>query len=465
VLLIAVLAQSAFAAETICATRFVRMFYEQRHDALAWFDGDRLRPDALALIDAIDASREDGLTPSDYHANGIRALIPSAAAHKRELDVLLTDGFLLLASHLLAGRVDPDSIEPTWCLEPRSVDVVALLDTALENHDVRGVLQQLSPNRPGYHRLWEELSRLRAIESRGGWPAVSRAAAREELLARLDLASEATDGQLREAVRHFQRLHGLADDGVVGPRTLRELNVPIAQRIRQVELNMERWRWLPSDFGERYGVINIPEFHFRVIDNEREIVSMRVVVGKEYQRTPIFSSKIAQVIFSPYWNVPDSIAENELWPKAARDRGFLQREHMEIVANGRLRQKPGPWNALGGIKFNMPNRYNVYLHDTPSRSLFDESVRTFSHGCIRIQQPVELALYLLRDDANWTRERVLAYAARGIECAVDLKEPLPVHVLYWTAFVGDDDELHFAPDVYDRDPILDRAMRVIPPRP
>ena len=458
-LLIAALAQTALPAETICAARFVRMFYEQRHDALAWFDGDRLRPDALALIDAIDASREDGLAPSDYHANGIRELLPSAAAHQRELDVLLTDGFLLLASHLLAGRVDPESIEPTWCLEPRSTDVVALLDAALENHDVREVLRQLSPNRPGYHRLREELSRLRAIESRGGWPAVSRRAPREELLARLDLASDATDKQLREAVRHFQRLHGSRDDGVAGPRTLRELNVPIGDRIRQVELNMERWRWLPSDFGQRYVVINIPEFHLRLIDNGREILSMRVVVGKEYRRTPIFSTTITQVIFSPYWNVPDSIADDELWPTAARDSGFLQREHMEIVADGRLRQKPGPWNSLGGIKFNMPNRYNVYLHDTPSRSLFEETVRTFSHGCIRIQQPVELALYLLRDDARWTREQVLAYAARGVECAVDVKEPLPVHVLYWTAFVGDDDELHFAPDVYNRDPILDRAMR------
>ena len=195
------------------------------------------------------------------------------------------------------------------------------------------------------------------------------------------------------------------------------------------------------------------------------MLTMRIVVGKDFEhRTPVFSREIKQIVFSPYWNIPDSIAEKELWPKQERDRHFFEGEHIKVRPNGRLRQTPGPWNALGFIKFELPNPYSVYLHDTPARELFAQSVRTFSHGCIRVEKPVDLASYLLGDDPSWTIDRVVAESRTGIEHSIDVKRPLMVHVLYWTAFVDTDSDLHFAPDIYARDPALDQAMRKRPPK-
>ena len=379
------------AGERICAEAPLKTFYARRNNEVAWSDAN-----AHELIDAISHADEDGLRSSDYHLEAIRSV-----DSPEDRDLLLTDAFLLFATHLLAGRVDPNSIEPTWCLEPRANDVVASLETSLAEQNVREMLARLAPSHAGYRRLREELARLRAAALRGE---------------------------------------------------------PVGDRIRQVELNLERWRWLPASLGSRYVLVNIPEFHLSVIENERDVLSMRIVVGKEYQQTPVFSAAITQVVFSPYWNVPDSIAEKEIRPKIRRNSSYLRREHMEIV-NGRIRQRPGPWNSLGLIKFNMPNRYDVYLHDTPARSLFDETARAFSHGCMRVEKPVDLAMLLL----GWERDRVVAESKRGKEKFVDLASPVPVHVLYWTAYVGEDDELHFAPDVYHRDEVLDRAMRLPPP--
>ena len=383
--------------ERICAEAPLKTFYARRNGEVAWSDAN-----ARDLIDAISHANEDGLRASDYHLEAIRSV-----ESREDRDLLLTDAFLLFATHLLAGRVDPQSIEPTWCLEPRANDVIASLETALAENDVHEMLARLAPQHEGYRRLREELARLRAMALRGETEAYG---------------------------------------------------APIGDRIRQVELNLERWRWLPASLGTRYVLVNIPEFHLSVIENERDVLSMRIVVGKFYQRTPVFSASITQVVFSPYWNVPDSIADKEIWPKARRNRRYLARQHMELV-HGRLRQTPGSWNSLGLIKFNMPNRYTVYLHDTPAKTLFDEAARAFSHGCMRIEKPVDLAMLLL----GWERERVVKESMRGKEKFVDVASPVPVHVLYWTAYVGEDNELHFAPDVYHRDDVLDRAMRLPPP--
>jgi len=427
------IAQKQVAGDPICSAQTLPLFYERRAYQPAWSDDD-----ARAMIAAIERAPEDGLRSADYHREALGRL-----QRGDELDVLLSDAFLLLAGHLLAGRVDPLTIEPTWCLEPRTYDLVSALETALETHDVRGTLAMLAPAHEGYRRLREELARLRAVEATGGWERVDD-------FPTLVLRLAATD-DVTAAVRHFQHLHGLTEDGIVGPLTLRELNVPVADRIRQVELNLERWRWLPATLGERYAIINIAEFELRVVEAGKEVLAMHIVVGKDYQQTPIFSSRITQVVFSPYWNVPESIAAKELRPKGPQ---YLQREHIEVLSKGRLRQTPGPWNSLGLLKFNLPNRYSVYLHDTPARDLFGRSSRAFSHGCMRIEKPVDLAQYLL---PHWTRDEIVTASRRGTEHAVEVKNPLPVHVLYWTAFVGEDDELHFAPDVYGRDAALERA--------
>ncbi|MGZ7040514.1 MAG: L,D-transpeptidase family protein [Thermoanaerobaculia bacterium] len=454
------------AGERICAAHPLPLFYARRNLQPAWS-----RDDDQALLDAVRHAVDDGLDPDDYH---LAAIERSTAA---ERDLLLTDAFFLFASHLLSGRVDPVTIEPTWCLEPRTSELVPALETALENHDVAATLDRFRCTRTGYCQLREHLARYRRMSS---WPKIDagrslrrgdKGARVDQLVARLIVSGELDgihptfDARVREAVQKFQRVHGLDADGVAGGRTLRELNVPLPERVRQIELNLERWRWLPAALGARHALINIPQFQLSVVDNDKTVMTMRIVVGKDFEhRTPVFSSEIKEIVFSPYWNVPDSIAAKEVWPEQLRDPAYFEREHIEVLANGRLRQKPGPWNALGFIKFNLPNPYSVYLHDTPARTLFSRSLRTFSHGCIRIEKPVELATWLLRDSPGWTMERVVSESQTGVEHSLRIRNPLPVHILYWTAFVDEAGELNFAPDIYGRDAILDEAMRKAAPR-
>lgn len=454
--------------EPICASRPLPLFYGRRQFAPAWSARDR--DDLLA---AIRDAKSDGLDPVDYHLASIER---TSDAEQR--DLLLTDAFFLLASHLLSGRVDPESIEPTWCLTPRANDLVAALETALELHEVRAALMRMPPAHPEYAALRRWLAAYRRIDAAGGWPKietkkslrlgdrgplVAQLAARLAASGDLPKASDEFDADLDRAVRRFQSLQGLEPDGVVGPRTRAELNIEPAARVRQIELNLERWRWLPADLGDPHALINIPAFSLVLTVHGRAVMSMRIVVGKDYLRTPIFSGDITQVVLSPYWNVPDSIANKELWPKEHRTPGYLAGEHIEVL-RGKLRQTPGPWNSLGLIKFNIPNKYGVYLHDTPAKSLFEASTRAFSHGCMRIEKPVELAEWLLRDRPEWPRDRIVQESQRGIEKTIAVSKPLPVHVLYWTAFVDQSGALQFAPDIYHRDGPLDAAMHRAPSR-
>ncbi len=459
--------------DPICASSPLPLFYNRRQLAPAWSARDRDE-----LLAAIRDAKNDGLDPADYH---LAAIERTSDAEQR--DILLTDAFFLLTSHLLSGRVDPESIEPTWCLTPRANDLVAALETALELHEVRAAIARMPPAHREYDALRRWLATYRRIAAAGGWPDVDDAGDAKkslrlgdrgptvaQLAARLvasgDLAqvSEEFDASLDLAVRRFQSLQGLSADGVVGPRTRAELSIGAAARVRQIELNLERWRWLPSDLGDPHALINIPAFSLVLTEHGRTVMSMRIVVGKDYLRTPIFSGNITQVILSPYWNVPDSIADKELWPKEHRTPGYLASEHIEVVRGGKLRQTPGPWNSLGLIKFNIPNKYGVYLHDTPAKTLFEASARAFSHGCMRIEKPVDLAEWLLRDRPEWPPDRIVQESQRGIETTIPVTKPLPVHVLYWTAFVDESGELHFAPDIYHRDGRLDAAMRQAPSR-
>ncbi|HXH37341.1 MAG TPA: L,D-transpeptidase family protein [Thermoanaerobaculia bacterium] len=456
------------AGEPICSSRPLVLFYQRRNNDPAWQPADR-----EALLRAIHAAANEGLDPRDYHLGPLETRSLAAP----DLDLLATDAFFLLGSHLLSGRVDPVSIEPTWCLAPRTNDLVGGLETALETHDVEATLARMAPSHHGYVALRGALAAMRQMDATGGWQRVDpgkplRINERDprvvQLIARLVASGEIAQGHtdfdvaVDAAVRRFQRLHGLADDGVVGPRTIAELNVPASDRVRQLELNLERWRWLPATLGDPYAVINIPAFSLTLYEHGRSILSARVVVGKDYLRTPIVSSKITEVVLSPYWNVPESIARKELWPKERRQRGYLRREHIEVLSNGRLRQTPGPWNSLGLIKFNLPNPYDVYLHDTPAKDLFGASVRAFSHGCMRVENAPDLAAWLLRDRPEWPRERIVAESERGVQQIIAVRAPVAIHVLYWTAFIDDAGELHFAPDIYDRDGPLDAAMRARP---
>lgn len=475
----------AVEGEPLYGGKILLSFYQRRNFAPVWMADQQLSPRGQDALAQVAGAATEGLDPGDYHVAAITRMLARANGDDRALEraeVLLSDAVLLYATHLGSGRVDPRAVHPTWKLGRRKTDVIPALENALARGDLRGFFASLTPRSPGYARVRTALAALRAVEGRGGWNVVASARTplkigmrdarvihlRNHLATTGDLALMQTsapdlfDVNIETAVRRFQKRHAVHEDGVVGPETLRELNVPVRDRIRDLELTIERWRWLP-DLGERFAVINIADQRLMLIDGRRVILEMRTVVGKEAQRTPIFSSRIEEVIINPYWNVPDSIAYKELLPKARRRPGFLAAEHIEWH-DGRLRQKPGPWNSLGSLKFNLPNDFDVYLHDTPARTLFDEPLRAFSHGCIRLHDPLALALYLLRDQPQWTAEQIACVVATQKETRIKVTNPLPVHILYATAWTDDSGELQFRRDIYRRNPELIAAMRAKPAR-
>jgi murein L,D-transpeptidase YcbB/YkuD len=290
------------------------------------------------------------------------------------------------------------------------------------------------------------------------------------------------DEELENAVRMFQHRNGLEADGIVGAASIAALNVSLEDRINQVRVNMERWRWLPEDLGRRHILVNIANFILNVSENNQSVMTMRVVVGTRYRRTPVFSAKMTYLVLCPYWHIPRKITLQDKIPLILKDINYLDKQKIKVLdgwgadtkevdpktidwtsaSSGnftfRLRQEPGPLNALGRIKFMFPNKFNVYLHDTPSRELFSQITRTYSSGCIRIEHPIDLAEYLLKSDPKWTREHILRAIAENREQTVIIPEALDVHLLYWTAWVENDGSIHFCNDIYKRDERLKEAL-------
>ncbi len=453
------LQQNVIAGERLCNPPAVRAFYGRRESRPAW-DAASLQ----SLFRAIDHLETEGLNPGRYHRTVLAGLPESA-----ERDVLATDAFILAATHLSRGVADPQFARPSWCGPPAKLDLAAILQAALDEHTLEESLARMTTQHEGYRRLRDALAAYRALESRGGWNVIPRgkslrlgddAPGVRDLRQRLGAAGDSTvfDEELDGLVRHFQSHHGITVDGIVGPETRGEMNVPATARVAQLAANMERWRWMPENPGASYVIVNIAAFRLDVIEGDRSVLSMKTVVGKDYTRTPFFAARIQDVQVNPWWNVPDSIAAKEVWPKQHKDPSYFEREHM-VFLRGRIRQRPGPWNALGRLKFNLPNPYDVYLHDTPAKSLFERPFRAFSHGCIRLERPLDFALYLLRDQPRWNAEAIQAAIDAGEEISIRLTEPQPVYVLYWTAWVGDDGHVEFHRDHYERDATLIEALQ------
>jgi murein L,D-transpeptidase YcbB/YkuD len=490
-------------------------FYERRLYRPAW--SDPRGPTRLAddLIDALRQADLDGLRSEDYHLRGIEAVLaavrtdaqsgPALAPDRwAELDLLLTDAFLVYGAHLLAGRVNPETLRPEWLAHRRSADIALVLERGLASGSIAGALAMLVPQQYGYRRLRDALARYRAVAATGGWPVIPGgvalergdsggpvAALRERLRLEDDLGVEGDtavfDEAVERAVKQFQARHGLSVDGIVNAATRAELNVRVERRVEQLELNLERWRWLPKDLGRRHIIVNIAAFELEVVEEDTVVLSMRVVVGRPYDRTPVLSDTMRYLVLNPYWHVPRNIAVGELLPKVRRDPTYLARYKVRVFPSSGLddrevdpatvdwsattpahfpfllRQDPGPRNALGRIKFMFLNKYHVYLHDTPARPLFEETQRDFSHGCIRIQQPIELALYLLRRDPRWNRGALLHALDEAVDRTVPLPEPMPIHLLYWTAWADGDGTIQFRRDIHGRDAPLLTALRAPPP--
>lgn len=486
-------------------------YYRAREYAPAWVDDLGLAAAGRQLVDLLRNADEHGLCPEDYHLAQIEPLVELEADYRRygilfdpvymaRLDLLLTDAFLLYATHLVEGRVDPAEVHEGWRARPRKVDLVRLLNYALTGDRLVQVLADLAPQHQGYLLLREALERYRRISALGGWPAIPagpllragdtdsrlpwlrlRLLASNDLFGHVVACGELFDKETEAALVRFQQRHGLNGDGVLGPKTLAALNVSVEARIRQIEINLERWRWLPKDLGDRHIVVNIADFQLAVMEGTQTVMTMPVVVGTAYRKTPVFSARMNHLIFAPYWNVPPTILREDKLPKIKADPGYVNRQHFEIVGGteekptfldpwkipwrkvtaatfpGQLRQKPGPKNPLGQIKFMFPNAFDVYMHDTPDKQLFGREARTFSSGCIRIQRPLDLARYLL-EEQGWGRGRIRAAMARSKPLRVDLLRSLPVHVLYRTAWVDSEGIQQFRDDIYLRDLDLDLAL-------
>lgn len=470
-------------------------FYAARDFAPLWHVGHGSgRATVTELLDAIDAAGEHGLDPEAYHAALLDALRQDPAA-VADLELLATDAFLRHALHRAHGRLTPGDVDPEWHLFVNEADPAALLGQLAAGVPPAFLLDGLWPSATEYWRLIEEKRRLVARSGRGtpnpppvsGGPLIrpgDQGPRVIELRARLGVppAEELHyDQGLEAAVRQFQQDEGLTVDGIVGQNTLELLNITDASRIARIDINLERWRWLMRDLPPTRVQVDVSGYALRVIEDEREVLRMNVIVGTPFRRTPVFSESMRYLVFNPYWNVPRRIAIEDKLPLLQADAADLAAKGYEArfaregepdlpvdaidwstitprTFNFLLRQRPGENNALGRVKFILPNPFSVYLHDTPARDLFARSGRAFSSGCIRLENAMLLAGWLLRDQPQWTQERIDRVLAMGEPVEVPLVRPVPVLVLYFTAVAGDSGKVFYRPDMYGRDQAIAAAL-------
>jgi murein L,D-transpeptidase YcbB/YkuD len=511
--------------ERLRTATLLARFYEGRTYRLAWSTDSGPLPQATALLDGIQTGAErEGLQAENYRLGKIRTLLQDLKQREpnqldpqdlADLDLLLTDAFFLYGVHVSLGAPRLDALDAQWFEERQKTDLALALQQALETNQIDDTLRSLPSQHPEYGKLREALARYRKLAAHGGWlqfpPGFDlRPGDQDERIPKLRVRLQVTgelapppppksaasgkqarnkkerppipggsnmyDTTLVQAVKRFQKRHGLAADGVIGGGTLAALNVPIETRIRQIIANMQRWRELPTDLGNRYVAVNIPNFTLDVIENEQLALHMKVIVGKmvEERHTPTFTANMTHIVLNPYWHVPKSIAEKELFPLSKKNPQYFAQNNFIVrrvaiekqipdpnatdgsmisktVYRYDLKQEPGPKNALGRVKFIFPNSYGVYLHDTPSKDFFNRSVRTYSHGCIRIEKPIDLAEYLLRGTEKWTRSAILDTIGQQKEKKVSLPEAIPVYIQYWTAWVDDKGIVQFRNDIYGYD--------------
>lgn len=476
-----------------------------------WLHDGQPTQQALAVILALEASRQKGLIPDDYDASrwqGRIAVLKSSANADTEarFDAALTISAMRYISDLRIGRVDPKHFKFGIDIHHKKYNLPQFIaQDVVHAPDIQAVLQDIEPSYNGYKRTEMALQHYLQLSAKGDGPLVPDVqksivsggaySGTAQLFQRLqlfgdiprnaviDADSHVYGGVLVNAVRLFQERHGLESDGKLSEDTIRQLNVPLVARTQQLQDALERWRWLPPSFPQPPVVVNVPEFVLRVFSSNQKIaLQMNVVVGKAYRhQTPVFAKDMKYIVFRPYWNVPTSILRNEIIPAIAKNRNYISSKNFEVVdysgnvitsgpisdivlaqlRAGKLtvRQKPGPDNSLGLVKFIFPNEHNVYLHSTPATQLFSRSRRDFSHGCIRVHKPAELAAYLLRNQPAWNLEKVRAAMQTGPNNQqVNLQTPVPVLILYDTAVVEEDGSVHFFNDIYGYDKLLEAEL-------
>jgi len=483
-------------------------FYQPTGYAPAWIRGSQPSPQALSMIELFRSAWKKGLEPEDFDASRWEARLQALQGSTAELagfDVALTVCTMRYISDLHIGRINPQHFKFGLSVESKKYDLAEFLrDRILPVSDISTVLERVEPPFAGYRRTEQALERYlefarkddgeklppsaKPVNPGQKYIGVSRLARLLQLVGDLPPGTalppdELYDGVLVEAVKRFQQRHGLDADGRLGPGTLKQLNVPLPERVHQLQLTLERWRWLPAEFSAPPIIVNIPDFRLRTNDENNNVtMEMRVVVGKAMRtQTPVFSRDMTHVVLRPYWNVPPSILRGEIVPAIQRDRQYIAKKRYEVttrdgkvVTSGEIsdevlaqlkagqlavRQKPGPTNALGLVKLMFPNEYNVYLHSTPAPELFSRTRRDFSHGCIRVEKPAELAAWALRKNPGWTLERVEREMQEGSDnVTVNLTQRIPVFIVYGTALAYENNEVHFYDDIYGQDAELTLAL-------
>jgi len=486
----------------IIVDELVAKYFEGQHFQPAWQEPGRLD----ALIAAIEELRNDGLDPNDYHVEALRSYrldvrmqSPLTLQDRADLELLATDAFMLGLYHVYMGKVDPEKLSSQWNFSHRPTpsieEALRRFSARLAAGEISEAFAAVRPAHPWYQRGRDRLQEYRAIAAAGGWPSIADGPVlkpgmsdtrvpdiRKRLSITKDLPGTPAnvvpemanlyDATLEQAVKAFQERHGLTADGVIGPGTRAAMNVPVARRIDQIRVNLERARWTLHEIKGEFVLVDVAGFYVSYFRNDEPIWTSRVVVGRDQRETPIFRSKITYVVFNPTWTIPPGILVKDKLPELKRNPGALKRMNIRVLdrsgrevnpysvnwnAYGPSRLPPyqfvqdhGPNNALGLVKIMFPNPYLVYLHDSPAKSLFEQDQRTFSSGCIRVQKPFELAELVL-NDPQWNRQSMDAVIATRETRTVNLKQPVPVLILYWTAQPRSDGQVVFRNDIYGRD--------------
>ncbi len=493
----------------------IKTLYESSNFAPLWIKNDQPTSQATYLIGILQASRLKGLNPGDYDAEGLatqsKSLKAASATARASFDASLTLATMRYISDLRIGRINPKHLKFGIDVQSKKYNLPEFItQQVVSAGNLQAVLDQIEPPYVGYRRIETTLKQYIDLAAKGDGTKVPAApktvapgdtyAGTAQLADRLRLLGDlppggsfdSYSGALAEGVKHFQARHGLAPDGKLGETTLRELNTPLSERVQQIDDALERWRWMPAEFQQPPVVVNIPEFRLRAYAEDHQLaLGMNVVVGKAAPtQTPVFTDDIRFIIFRPYWNVPPGILRRSVIPGILKKPGYIARERYEVTdSSGRLvsasndelaaglrsgkysiRQKPGPANALGLIKFMFPNSHSVYLHSTPSTELFARSRRDFSSGCIRVEKPAELAAFLLRNQPDggqpWTAARAQTAMDSGKDNRqVNLTAKVPVLILYVTAVAEEDGTVHFFDDIYGHDKRLNALLAKGPPYP
>ena len=478
--------------------RSAKSLYRSYGGVPLWFRDGKLDARARALVSEVAKAPTHGFSVTSFPTSALNQALGALHSSSQptadqiaDADIVLSATYVALAHDLLIGQIEPRSLNQDWHIDPHKVDVDSALAQRLQFEPLDRAIAQLRPADPDYDLLREQLDHYRELAKAGTWPRVpegrklkpgdSDARQRLETLQQrlkaegyltqdaslasrndsgtVDSTRALYDDALAGAVANFQAHHGIVVDSILGNETVASLNVPLSYRVGQLAANLERFRWLPRDFGSRYILVNVPAFRLDAFDSGQKALEMKVIVGAEYENrnTPVFSDSMQYVVFRPYWLVPDAIAAKEIWPKAEADPSYLERNNYEVYddhGQQRVRQRPGGKNSLGFVKFLFPNDFNVYLHDTPQDELFEKDVRAFSHGCIRLEKPADLAQWVL----GWPIDRVQAAMQSGPDDkTVMLPRKIPVYIVYFTTYMRDG-QLFFGNDLYDRDNALVKQL-------